>query len=301
MKFEFSTFKTVASCSILMLTNLSLSGQTKFSFDEKALKRSEALLAVEYKQITDSSGTRNAYMLLTDQEIPIASDELKGSFNVISDKLGFNDKDVPGHFLKYELCEEVMRYYNIKDSKILLVENDATKKLYLMNSYVLKSMNEEKEKIKKDDAELKMIDGFMQSMGYKTSQIDGAIYVKTKHYRILCNQSTVNVLQKDKEYLKKIDGWFEQREAIRKQIIATIPKFDHYARLYRVQRNRMSKADISSWTALTKSANLLNKKEVDLTDKLWGLLELQNATENYHKYSSEFIDYLSASTGVLGI
>ncbi|MCS3870847.1 hypothetical protein J3D55_003763 [Chryseobacterium ginsenosidimutans] len=301
MKFEFSTFKTVASCSLLMLTNLSLSGQTKFSFDEKALKRNEALLAVEYKQITDSSGTRNAYMLLIDQEIPIASDELKGSFNVISNKLGFNDKDVPGHFLKYELCEEVMRYYNIKDSKILLVENDATKKLYLMNSYVLKSMNEAKEKLQKDASELKMIDEFMQSIGYKTFQIDGAIYVKTKYYRILCNLSTVDVLQKDKEYLKKVDSWYEQRESIRKQIISTIPKFDHYARLYRVQRNRMSKADISSWTTLTKSANLLNKKEVDLTDKLWGLLELQNATENYHKFSSEFIDYLSASTGVLGL
>ncbi|PQA97897.1 hypothetical protein B0A69_00760 [Chryseobacterium shigense] len=303
MKFELSTFKTVASCSILMLTNFSVSGQTKFSFDDQTLKKFyyQTLFPVEYKQITDNSETRKAYMISIDEQIPISSDELKGSFIVISDKMGFHDKDVTGHFLKYELCEEVMRYYELSESHVLLVENENTKKLYLMYSSLLKSMNEEKEKIQKDASELKMIDGFMQSMGYKTSQIDGVIYVKTKYYRILCNLSTVDVLQKDKEYLKKIDGWFEQREAIRKQIIATIPKFDHYARLYRVQRNRMSKADISSWTTLTKSANLLNKKEVDLTDKLWGLLELQNATENYHKYSSEFIDYLSASTGVLGI
>ncbi|MFP3590397.1 hypothetical protein [Chryseobacterium sp. SIMBA_038] len=303
MKFELSTFKKVASCSILMLTNLSLSGQTKFSFDDQTLKKFyyQKLFPVEYKQITDGSVTRNAYMISDDNQIPISSDELKGSFIIISDKMGINDKDVPGHFLKNELCEEVIKYYEINKTNVLLIENENTKKLYMMYSDFLKSMNEEKEKIKKDDAELKMIDGFMQSMGYKTSQIDGAIYVKTKYYRILCNLSTVDVLQKDKDYLKKVDSWFEQREAIRKQIIATIPKFDHYARLYRVQRNRMSKADILSWTTLTKSANLLNKKEVDLTDKLWGLLELQNSTENYHKYSSEFIDYLSASTGVLGI
>ncbi|GAA5084308.1 hypothetical protein GCM10023210_04000 [Chryseobacterium ginsengisoli] len=303
MKFELSTFKTVASCSILMLTNLSLSGQTKFSFDDQTLKKFyyQKLFPVEYKQITDGSVTRNAYMISDDNQIPISSDELKGSFIVISDKMGINDKDVPGHFLKNELCEEVIKYYELDKTNVLLVENENTKKLYMMYADFLKSMNEAKEKLQKDNAELKMIDGFMQSMGYKTSQIDGAIYVKTKYYRILCNLSTVDVLQKDKEYLKKIDGCFEQREAIRKQIIATIPKFDHYVRLYRLQRNRMSKTDISSWTALTKSANLLNKKEVDLTDKLWGLLELQNATENYHKSSSEFIDYLSASTGVLGI
>lgn len=303
MKFELSTFKTVASYSILMLTNFSVSGQTKFSFDDQTLKKFyyQKLFPVEYKQITDGSVTRNAYMISDDNQIPISSDELKGSFIVISDKMGINDKDVPGYFLKNELCEEVIKYYEIDETNVLLVENENTKKLYMMYSSLLKSMNEEKEKIQKDASELKMIDGFMQSIKYKTYIIDGAIYVKTKYYRILCNLSTINVLQKDKDYLKKVDSWYEQRESIRKQIIATIPKFDHYARLYRVQRNRMSKADISSWTILTKSANLLNKKEVDLSDKLWGLLELQNATENYHKYSSEFIDYLDASTGVLGI
>lgn len=39
MKFEFSTFKTLASCSILMLTSLSLSGQTTFTINsETAVK-----------------------------------------------------------------------------------------------------------------------------------------------------------------------------------------------------------------------------------------------------------------------
>lgn len=303
MKFEFSTFKTIASCSILMLTNLYLSGQTKFSFDDETLKKFDyqTLTPVEYKQITDGSEKRNAYMISIDEQISISSNELKGSFNVISDKLGFSDKDVPGHFLKYELSEEVIKYYDLPESNVLLVENENTKKLYAMESSFLKNINKEKEEKQKDEADRETIDRFMQSLGYKPYQIGENLYVKTKYYRIWCTMATLEVLQKDKDYLKKVDNWYEQRESIRKQIIATIPKLDHYVRLYKIQRNRMSKADISAWTVLTKSANSLNKKQVELTDKLWGLIELHDTINAYNKSTDEFIDYLEASKGVLGI
>ncbi|NML56754.1 hypothetical protein [Chryseobacterium cheonjiense] len=80
-----------------------------------------------------------------------------------------------------------------------------------------------------------------------------------------------------------------------------IPKLDHYVRLYRMQRNRISKTDISAWTTLTKLANLLNKKQVDLSDKLFGWTDRNDSDKNYYKYSDEFINYLSASKGVLGL
>lgn len=304
MKFELSTFKTVASCSIVMLTNLSLSGQTKFSFDDQTLKKFyyQKLFPVEYKQITDGSVTRNAYMISDDNQIPISSDELKGSFIVISDKMGINDKDVPGQFLKNELCEEVIKYYELDKTNVLLVENENTKKLYMMYSDFLKSMNEAKEKLQKDNAELTMINGFMQSIGYKTFQIDGAIYVKTKYYRILCNLSTVDVLQKDKEYLKKIDAWFEQRQVIRKQLLSLLPKLKYYVQLYAVQRSRMSKTDILTWTTLTKSAIILNDKEVDyLVNKLFGHSDIHGVEEKQNKVISEVGDYIYTSRGFLGL
>lgn len=285
-----------------MLANLYLSGQTKFSFDEKTLKIfNESLFPVEYKKISDSSGSRNAYMVLTDQEIPISSDELKGQFIEISHTMGFHDQDISGHFRKNELSEKVMQYFEIKNNYISLIENEATKKLYVINYYVIKSILDEKEEKQKYEADRETVNQFMQSIGYKPYLIGENLYVKTKYYRIWCTMATLEVLQKDKEYLKKVDNWYEQREAIRKQIIATIPKFDHYVRLYKVQRNRMSKADISAWTVLTKSANSLNKKQVDLTDKLWGLIELQDTTNAYNKPADKFIDYLGVSKGILGI
>lgn len=303
MKFEFSTFKTIASCSILMLTNLSLTGQTKFSFNDETLKNFgyQTLTPVEFKKITDGSVTRNAYMISIDEQIPLSADELKGSFNVVSNKMGFHDQDVSGHFLKYELSEEVMKYYDLSESNVLLVENENTKKLYMMESSFLKNINKEKEEKQKYEADRETINRFMQSLGYKPYTIGENLYMKTKYYRIWCTMATLEVLQKDKDYLKKVDNWYEQRESIRKQIIATIPKFDHYVRLYKIQRNRMSKADISAWTALTKSANSLNKKQVELTDKLWGLIELYDTTNEYNKSADEFINYLSASKNVLDI
>ncbi len=303
MKFEFSTFKAVASCSILMLTNLSLLGQTKFTFDDETLKKFDyqTLTPVKYKQITDGSEKRNAYMISTDEQIPISSDELKGSFNVVSNKMGFHNQDVSGHFLKYELSEEVIKYYDLPESNVLLVENENTKKLYMMESSFLKNINKEKEEKQKYEADRETINRFMQLLGYKPYTIGENLYVKTKYYRIWCTMATLEVLQKDKDYLKKVDNWYEQRESIQKQIIATIPKLDHYVRLYKIQRNRMSKADISAWTVLTKSANSLNKKQVELTDKLWGLIELYDTTNEYNKSADEFINYLSASKNVLDI
>ncbi len=173
MKFEFSTFKTVASCSILMLTNLSLSGQTKFSFSDKTLKdfNSSVLYPVEYKQITDSSGIRNVYMVLPDKEISINSNELKGQFIEISNKMGFHEDDVPGHFLKYELTEKVIEYFNINRSLTSLIENEETKKLYIINSYIVKSITDEIENIKKDKIEKQVVNEFMQSNGYKLDQV----------------------------------------------------------------------------------------------------------------------------------
>lgn len=303
MKFEFSTFKTVASCSLMMLANYSLSAQTKFSLDDDFVKKFnyETFYPVEYKQIVDASKTRNAYMISIDKPIPISSDELKGSFNIISDKMRFTDDGIEGLFLENELSEEVTKYFEADDSNVLLVENENTKKLYMLESSILQSMKNEKAKIQKSISDRKTINDLMQSIGYKPYQIGDNLYIKTKYYRILCNNSTYEVLQKDKDYLKKIDGWYEQQQIVRKQIIATTPKLANYVRLYRLQRNRMSKADISAWSTITKSATALNNKQVYLTDKLWGLVELNDTTKNYLKYSDEFINYLGASTGVLGL
>lgn len=242
---------------------------------------------------SDNKSKRIEYMVDKSNTINDLS-EIMGQYQEISSSMVIANENVEDRFLVNELSYDVRKYYRYRNENYTtLIKNLETGKLYAISYKTFQEIQNIKEN--------KKIEAYIRLLGYQSFYVNGNLYLKTKHYRILCNQSTYNVLQNDKEYLKKVDSWYEQRETIRKQIISTTPKFDHYARLYRVQRNRMSKVDISSWTALTKSANLLNKKEVDLTDKLWGLLELQNATENYHKYSSEFIDYLSASTGVLGI
>jgi len=152
-----------------MLTNLSLLGQTKFSLDDDFAKKFnyETFYPVEYKQIVDGSKTRNAYMISIDKPIPISSDELKGSFNIISDKMRFTDDGVEGLFLENELSEEVTKYFEADDSNVLLVENENTKKLYMLESSILQSMKNEKAKIQRSISDRKTINDLMRSIGYK--------------------------------------------------------------------------------------------------------------------------------------
>lgn len=108
-------------------------------------------------------------------------------------------------------------------------------------------------------------------------------------------------MKKNNNYLKSVDANFEQLQSLRKQALVYNPKFDKFIRLYRLQRNRMSNADILAWTTLTKSALELNKKFVIVNDKLWGGPEKFPLSENYIKKSTEFDNYFGASMGVLSL
>ncbi len=59
----------------------------------------------------------------------------------------------------------------------------------------------------------------VEKLGYIIYDDKGYKYIKTKYYDILCNGLLSKILQKDLDYLKKLDIWIEQREAIRKQTI----------------------------------------------------------------------------------
>lgn len=111
---------------------------------------------------------------------------------------------------------------------------------------------------------------------------------------------TKQLIENDKDYLKNIDLKFEKIQVLRKQALTYVAKMENYVRLYRLQRNKMSKADISAWTTLTKSALAINKQFVDLSDKMWGT-DYEILDKTYLKFSNEFDDYLGASMGVLGL
>ncbi len=300
MKFEFSTFKTVASCSLMMIANYSLSAQETFKIDKQSLRNipnDYYVYSVELKTITDSSTVRKGYLVIPEINFRIDSEDLEGTYKEIYSIMAFSDEGITDKFLKNELSEKVRTHFDYSSKISTLIEQQDTKKLYVLDYDVFTRIIDN---IKRNDSQ-NDTEAFLQSLGYKVYSEKNYRYINTKYYKVECKELLVNTLKKNSNYLKNIDVYFEQLQSLRKQALVYNPKFDRYIRLYRLQRNRMSKADISSWTALTKSALELNKKFVNVNDKLWGGPEKFPLSENYIKNSREFDDYLGASMGVLGL
>ena len=235
---------------------------------------------------------RNAYMI--DMEKPLVNlEELKGNYKEISSTMLISADDVENRFLKNELSDDLRGYLGYPAGKSnTLMQNIETGKFYMVlydtfqNILVINDTGN--------------VEKLLTSIGYKTSEQNGHKYIITKHYKVPCDAILYNTLKKDNQYLKKIDTWFDQMQGLRKQALSYNPKFDNYIRIYRLQRNRMSKADISAWTTLTKSAMALNKQFVALNDKLWSV-NYDVLDKSYLKNSNDFDNYLGASMGVLGL
>ncbi|WP_250255827.1 hypothetical protein [Chryseobacterium sp. Marseille-Q3244] len=235
---------------------------------------------------------RNAYIIDRDQ--PITNiEELKGNYKEISSTMLISGEDVDNRFLKNELSDDLREYLKYPPGKSnTLMQNIDTGKFYLVLYDTFQNI------IGINDTG--NVEKLLASMGYKTYGQNEQKYITTKHYKIPCDAIFYNTLKRDKDYLKKIDTWFDQMQGLRKQALSYNPKFDNYIRIYRLQRNRMSKADISAWTTLTKSAMALNKQFVALNDKLWGV-NYDVLDKSYLKNSNDFDNYLGASMGVLGL
>lgn len=367
MKFEFSTFKTVASCSILMLTNLFLSGQEKLIIDDDVINKvtitDDEIRAIITKEIEDYSYIKGKvptyyYDLFLDskkaakesydeymnnpnksssyippvvKEYPEMLEEekkfteeykyqdgfvksankskrmayfedaqksisnfstMKGDYDVISKYMTIARETREGKFIENEISDKIMQEYGHEGEGSVLIKNSENNSYYLLSHNIY-------ERIRRSNFANGGI-AIAKKFGYTIYDDKGYKYIKTKYYDIPCDGSLNNILQKDKDYLKKIDSWFEQRQAIRKQLIPLLPKLKHYVQLYAVQRNRMSKADILAWATLTKSAITLNDKEVDYSiHKLSGFSDKINAIDK--QKILDVGDYIYTSRGILGL
>lgn len=129
MKFEFSTFKTVASCSLMMIVNYSLSARETFKIDKQSLRNipnDYYVYSVELKTITDSSTAREGYMVIPEINFRIDSEDLEGTYKEISSIMAFSDDGITDKFLKNELSENVKTHFDYSSKISTLIEQDIT-------------------------------------------------------------------------------------------------------------------------------------------------------------------------------
>lgn len=258
--------------------------------EEKEMTESEKYEVGQIK--SEKLSKRKTYIVLKNQKIKDFS-TIYGTYKEISSTMLISNEEVENRFLENELSDDVRKYYGSGLEKYnTLIENLQSGKLYVMPYRVYQNIMNQNLGIKVEET--------LINLGYKINENNGYKFINTKHYKVSCDASLYNILSKNKDYLKQIDSWFEQMQNLRKQTITYNSKIDNYIRLYRLQRNRMSRTDISAWSALTKSAMTLNKQFVALNDKMWNV-NYEILDKNYLKNSNEFDDYLSASMGALGL
>jgi len=119
-----------------------------------------------------------------------------------------------------------------------LVENIDTGKIYYFPRQIISKINSQEDYL--------MVEKQLITNGYKLYETNGEKFINTKHYKVPVTSILKRLIELDKDYLKNIDLRFEKMQALRKQALTYNPKFDNYIRLYRLQRNKMSKADISA-------------------------------------------------------
>jgi len=148
---------------------------------------------------------------------------------------------------------------------------------------------------------IQQVEDKLTTLGYKPYRYNGyqQLYVNTTYYKVEVYPSLLEDLEKDPTYLKKLDQHYLKVIALNKQAKTYNAKFEKFMQLYLVQRNKMSTANINSWTALTKSGIQLLKQIVKLNDDPINSNAFPLNEKAY--YESDFADYVGTSRNILGL
>jgi len=144
----------------------------------------------------------------------------------------------------------------------------------------------------------------VHKLGYKeyksNDRYDENLYIKSKACEIKLNNWTYSGLKNDPAYITTLDNHQIKLDALIKQTIPHSKTLDKYLGLHRIQRNKMSTANISAWRNATSQAQKLNDLMHKLEDKYAGNYSFM-PLNNLSNISQAFSDNLGASKGVLGM
>lgn len=218
---------------------------------------------------------------------------LNGNFQELSSKVMIAYSDYQDKLLKNEVSEEVKKYSSYGNSNYSFVKNTDNDELYVFSAGLFRELSSNKIKTKLHDLLIKL--------NYRPYQYDGydQWYVDTKYYKIEVYPFLYEKLNADSSYLRKLDEKYLKIQELRSKGFSYKKYLDNYIRIYRLKRNNMSMSDINAWTKITKEANLINKKIFELENSME--VSAIPLDEKYYSKYQEFLDYVTASSNVLGL
>jgi hypothetical protein len=294
-----SIFIIICTCSFLFTTKT-------FSQDISSVLISESiyqymkdndlkLRSVRHDTIIETKRAR----LFLDNEI-LDINEIIGSYSMTSIQYRYATRtDIKGNYIEKELVDTSKEFnvYDFAELDFYLCKNDSTGKLYAIKEQDVKSIIA--------FIHIQELIKIVNKLGYKeykmsNDKYDNDLYIKSRACEIKLNNWTYDGLKKNPSYIAALDNHQMKLDALIKQTIPHSTTLDKYIRLYRIQRNKMSTANINAWKTATAQAQKLNDQMVKLAEKYAGNYSFM-PLNNLSNIDEIFSDNLGASKGVLGM
>lgn len=253
---------------------------------------------IEYNKTgTNDAIKRKAFMIINPS---IDSDSLNGEFIKLKDNYRVAIVDIENQFVKDEVfvdSEDVTYNRKMMSKRYDLIQKNGTNQYYyIMTENFISS-------VIKDQSIDKILE-IVHKLGYKeynnpNDSYDENLYIKSKTCEIKLDNWTYQELKTNPSYITALDNDQMKLNALIKQTIPHSQALDKYLGLYRIQRNKMSAANINAWRVATIQAGKLNDQIVKMDEKYAGNYSFMplNKTNTRNAFS----DNLRASKGILGI
>ncbi|GIQ58891.1 hypothetical protein Flavo103_20270 [Flavobacterium collinsii] len=243
-------------------------------------------------------GTKRPVLFLSNEGI--SDNELIGSYSKMPTQYLYARRNDPqGNYIENELVDKSKDFNNYGLSEIVyfIYKNDSTGKLYGIREENLKSLT--------DYIQAQEMIKIVQKLGYKVYETNEAYYenyyyIKSKTCEIKLDNWTYNELKKNPSYISSLDNYQIKLKSLVQQTIPHSKTLDKYLSLYRIQRNKMSSANINAWKNATVQAQKLNDQISKLGEQYAGNYSF-TPFDQMTGLRRQFTDNLGASKGVLGM
>jgi|GEM_PF-6654378 len=226
--------------------------------------------------------------------------EIIGSYSKIPTQYLYARRDDrKGNYIEGELVDKSKEFnnYGLSEIEYSIYKNDMTGKLYGIREENLKTLLNyvhAQEMIK-----------IVEKLGYKVYQTNEAYYenyyyIKSKTCEVKLDTWTYNELKKNPSYISSLDNYQIKLKSLVQQTVPHSKNLDKYLSLYRIQKSKMSTANLNAWKNATTQAQKLNDQISKLGEQYAGNYSFI-PFDQMTGLRRQFIDNLGASKGVLGM
>ena len=238
-----------------------------------------------------SQETLSKKVLFVDKEATFT--DFSGDFKILPERYVLVLQDVENQFLKNELLVYNSGYeINGVSQPYSLMQKVGTDDFYFITS------DEFYRYLSAQDLKTELLT-IVHKLGYKEYQKDEEYFIKSKTAEIKLDAGLYDALKSNPNYISQYDAAKIKINALITQSIPHSKTLDKYISQYRIQRSRMSTANLNAWrTATTNAQKLLNQIN-KLEEPYEGNYSFRQLDDSKRRALDNFLDNLLASKGFL--